>query len=224
MFNLEAASRPIMMTQNSPPDEGFEEQSSDSRERVKYCDIAGLRIILSGDLCSDDHIQIVDNEGNLMVDAVGNLRFGMGFGDALGGIAFFDAFDTAWKIDTPSNPFAGSLDLARIVVAPVETRFDIEDRFYAMRYGTRPSQRKEWHYHTTSLTLDFATQGMATKPYAVTRGEIRPSLTHENMGGDPYAEVRFMVSAETPLGAGTDAGDGLFGHGDGLCAGFTCRG
>ena len=61
---------------------------------------------------------------------------------------------------------------------------------------------KEWQYHTTSLTLDFATQGMSTKPYAVTRGEIRPSLTHENMGGDPYAEVRFMVSAETPVGAG----------------------
>ena len=43
---------------------------------------------------------------------------------------------------------------------------------------------------------------MTTKPYAVTRGEIRPSLTHENMGGDPYAEVRFMVSAETPVGDG----------------------
>ena len=118
------------------------------------------------------------------------------------GLAFFDAFDTAWKADNPYNPYAGALDLANIVVAPIETRFDIEDRFYAMRYGTRPSQRKAWQYHTTSLTLDFATQGMSTKPYAVTRGEIRPSLTHENMGGDPYAEVRFMVSAETPVGAG----------------------
>ena len=75
----------------------------------------------------------------MIPDAIGNLRFGMGFGDALlgwGGIAFFDAFDTAWKADNPYNPYAGALDLANIVVAPIETRFDIEDRFYAMRYGT----------------------------------------------------------------------------------------
>ena len=135
LMDLEAASAPIM---GSSSEETFVEQSSDGRERVKYCDIVGLRIILSGDLCSDDHIQIIDDEGNLIVDAIGNLRFGMGFGDALGGIAFFDAFDTAWKVDMPSNPYAGALDFARIVVAPVETRFDIEDRFYAMRYGSKP--------------------------------------------------------------------------------------
>ena len=99
MFNLEAASRPITMGSNSP----FEEQSGG-----RYCNIEGLRIILSGDLCSDDHIQIADADGNLIADAVGNLRLGMGFGDALlgGGIAFFDAFDTAWKADNPYNPYA----------------------------------------------------------------------------------------------------------------------
>ena len=87
-----------------------------------------------------------------------------------------------------------------------------------------PSQRKEWHYHTTSLTLDFATQGMATKPYAVTRGEIRPSLTHENMGGDPYSEVRFMVSAETPLGAGRMRVMGYSGMAMGYALGLHAEG
>ena len=50
--------------------------------------------------------------------------------------------------------------------------------------------------------MDFATQGMATKPYAVTRGQIRNTLTHDNMGADPYADVRFMLSAEDRLGDG----------------------
>ena len=71
LMDLAAASLPIMGS-NSPTD--FEEQSG-SRERVDYCDIEGLRIILSGDLCSDDHIQIVDADGNMIPDAIGKFAF-----------------------------------------------------------------------------------------------------------------------------------------------------
>ena len=81
-----------------------------AKSGVDYCDIDGLRIILSGDLCSSDYILLADKEGNLQPEAIGNLRFGMGFGDALagaaalGGITFFDAFDTAWTVDNPYKP------------------------------------------------------------------------------------------------------------------------
>ena len=175
---------------------------------IDYCDIDGLRIILSGDLCSSDYILLADKEGKLQPETIGNLRFGMGFGDALagavtlGGITFFDAFDTAWTVDNPYNPYAHLLDISNIVIAPAESRFDIDDRFYAMRYGTRPGTRKVWASDTARITMDFATQGMATKPYAVTRGQIRNTISHDNMGADPYAEVRFMLSAEDRLGDG----------------------
>ena len=33
-------------------------------------------------------------------------------------------------------------------------------------------------------------------------GQIRNTITHENMGADPYADVRFMLSAEDRLGDG----------------------
>ena len=99
-------------------------------------------------------------------------------------------------------PYAHILAFSNIVIAPTETRFDVEDRFYAMRYGTRPGQRKTWRSDTAAITMDFATQGMATKPYGVTRGQIRNTLTHDNMGADPYSEVRFMLSAEDNLGIG----------------------
>ena len=172
---------------------------------VDYCNIEGLRIILSGDLCSDDYILLADEDGNMVPETVGNLRFGMGFGDSLLqglGITFFDAFDTAWTVSNRYNPYAHILSLSNIVIAPAETRFDIEDRFYAMRYGTRPGTRKTWHSDTAAIVMDFATQGMATKPYNVTRGQIRNTLTHDNMGADPYADVRFMLSAEDNMGVG----------------------
>ena len=168
-----------------------------------YCNIEGLRIILSGDVCSGDYILLADKEGNLIPDVIGNLRFGMGFGDSLLqgiGITFFDVLDTAWTVDNPYNPYVELLDFANIVVAPVESRFDIDDRFYAVREGTRPGTRKTWVADTASITLDFATQGMATKPEGVTRGQIRNTLTHDNFGADPYSEVRFMLSAEDTLG------------------------
>ena len=168
-----------------------------------YCNIEGLRIILSGDVCSGDYILLADREGNLIPDVIGNLRFGMGFGDSLLqgiGITFFDVLDTAWTVDNPYNPYVELLDFANIVVAPVESRFDIDDRFYAVREGTRPGTRKTWVADTASITIDFATQGMATKPEGVTRGQIRNTLTHDNFGADPYSEVRFMLSAEDTLG------------------------
>ena len=99
-----------------------------------------------------------------MPETVGNLRFGMGFGDSLLkglGITFFDAFDTAWTVSNKYNPYAHILSLSNIVIAPVESRFDVEDRFYAMRYGTRPGQRKTWRSDTAAIVMDFATQGMA---------------------------------------------------------------
>ncbi|MBC6444929.1 MAG: S8 family serine peptidase [Alphaproteobacteria bacterium GM202ARS2] len=195
-----------------PPSQNAEPVGESQGERadtggVEYCHIDGLRIILSGDLCSDDYILLADSEGEVNPDAIGNLRFGMGFGDALsgsafGGITFFDAFDTAWTIDNPYNPYAQLLDFGSIVIAPIESRFDIEDRFYAMRYGTRPGTRKTWNSDTANITMDFATQGMATKPYAVTRGQIRNTITHDNVGADPYADVRFMLSAEDNVGIG----------------------
>ena len=172
---------------------------------IDYCDIDGLRIILSGDLCSDDHILLVDKDGKVQDIDIGNLRFGMGFGDSLLkglGITFFDAFDTAWTVDNPYNPYAHLLNFGNIVIAPAQSRFDVEDRFSAMRYGTRPGQRKTWAADTARITMDFATQGMATKPYAVTRGQIRNTITHDNMGADPYANVRFMLSAEDTIGTG----------------------
>ena len=181
------------------PEEDFNDNT------VDYCNIKGLRIILSGDLCSDDYILLADEEGNLLPETVGNLRFGMGFGDSLLkglGITFFDAFDTAWTATNKYNPYAHILAFSNIVIAPTETRFDVEDRFYAMRYGTRPGQRKTWRSDTAAITMDFATQGMATKPYGVTRGQIRNTLTHDNMGADPYADVRFMLSAEDTIGVG----------------------
>ena len=76
LMDLATASAPIMGSNAPPTPTEFEEQSG-SRERVDYCNIEGLRIILSGDLCSDDHIQIVDADGNMIPDAIGNLRFGM---------------------------------------------------------------------------------------------------------------------------------------------------
>ena len=191
---------PTGFAQGDPlPEEDFNDNT------VDYCNIKGLRIILSGDLCSSDYILLADEEGNLLPETVGNLRFGMGFGDSLLkglGITFFDAFDTAWTVSNKYNPYAHILSLSNIVIAPVESRFDVEDRFYAMRYGTRPGQRKTWRSDTAAIVMDFATQGMATKPYGVTRGQIRNTLTHDNMGADPYADVRFMLSAEDNLGIG----------------------
>ncbi|MBC6444928.1 MAG: hypothetical protein GDA50_05760 [Alphaproteobacteria bacterium GM202ARS2] len=201
--------------QNAPPAAQEEQEHSEDGERteatpaevntVDYCDIDGLRIILSGDLCSDDYLTLVDKDGNVNGALIGNLRFGMGFGDSLLqgiGITFFDAFDTAWTVDNPYNPYAHLLNFGNIVIAPAESRFDVEDRFYAMRYGTRPGTRKTWNSDTARITFDFATQGMATKPYAVTRGQIRNTITHDNIGADPYADVRFMLSAEDSLGVG----------------------
>ena len=199
---------PTGSAQGDKGDDDAAQASAPKAPSVDYCDIDGLRIILSGDLCSDDYVTLVDKDGNLNPHALGNLRFGMGFGDALagaaafGGITFFDAFDTAWTVDNPYNPYAHLLDIGSIVIAPAQSRFDVEDRFYAMRYGTRPGTRKTWHSDTASIVMDFATQGMATKPYAVTRGQIRNTLTHDNMGADPYADVRFMLSAEDNIGVG----------------------
>ena len=195
---------PIEPTGSAQGDKG-EDDAAKAGSSIDYCDIDGLRIILSGDLCSDDHILLVDKDGKVQDIDIGNLRFGMGFGDSLLkglGITFFDAFDTAWTVDNPYNPYAHLLNFGNIVIAPAQSRFDVEDRFSAMRYGTRPGQRKTWAADTARITMDFATQGMATKPYAVTRGQIRNTLTHDNMGADPYADVRFMLSAEDNIGAG----------------------
>ena len=205
--------QPMSAPQQKPEDDpiptgsaqGDKVEDDTAKSGIDYCDIDGLRIILSGDLCSDDHILLVDKDGKVQDIDIGNLRFGMGFGDSLLkglGITFFDAFDTAWTVDNPYNPYAHLLNFGNIVIAPAQSRFDVEDRFSAMRYGTRPGQRKTWAADTARITMDFATQGMATKPYAVTRGQIRNTLTHDNMGADPYADVRFMLSAEDNIGAG----------------------
>ena len=199
----ETTTSPAGYAEGEPAGEDVNTNKDDTS--IDYCNIDGLRIILSGDLCSDDYVTLVDKDGNLNPETVGNLRFGMGFGDSLLqglGITFFDAFDTAWTVDNPYNPYAHLLNFGNIVIAPAETRFDVEDRFAAMRYGTRPGQRKTWRSDTAAIVMDFATQGMATKPYAVTRGQIRNTLTHDNMGADPYSEVRFMLSAEDNVGVG----------------------
>ena len=129
--------------------EGDKGEDDTAKSGVDYCDIDGLRIILSGDLCSSDYILLADKEGKLQPETIGNLRFGMGFGDALagatalGGITFFDAFDTAWTVDNPYNPYAHLLDISNIVIAPAESRFDIDDRFlcHALWHTPRHAQK-----------------------------------------------------------------------------------
>ena len=49
---------PTGFAQGDPlPEEDFNDNT------VDYCNIKGLRIILSGDLCSDDYILLADEEG-----------------------------------------------------------------------------------------------------------------------------------------------------------------
>ena len=135
----------------------------------------------------------------------------MGFGDALvgtaafGGITFFDAFDTAWTVDNPYNPYAHLLDISSIVIAPAQSRFDVERQVlcHALWHSPRTTQGHGVATPPPPIVMDFATQGMATKPYATShRGQIRNTLTHDNMGADPYSEVRFMLSAEDNIGVG----------------------
>ena len=174
-------------------------QQDDASRDVSYCGIEGLRVILSGGLCSDDYITISDRDGNLITDVLGGLRLGRGFGDVLGGISFFDAFDTAWKADNPYNPYAALLDFAHMVKTSVGSFVSLDERFHTMRYGVRPERRKEWRYGDASVSFAVAPQSVATKPAAMTRSD---SAGHDPMDDSPYATMRFMASAETALGSG----------------------
>ena len=144
ILDLDAASQPVVMASDSP-------SASDM-----FCAIDGLRFIVSGDLCSKDYVALTDANGDVMTGAIGTLSLGTGFTSMLsGGFTFFDALDTPWQADSPYNPYAAVVDLARVVTTSL-SRLTLGERLDALRDGTTPSQQGRWTSGDTAVTFGMS--------------------------------------------------------------------